>query len=140
MAYADRENTFVSSNIPLLSNLSMLENIALVLQVHEHLSRKQAHQEVYHALNALGLEKIAMLRYEACSDKEIFLVQLIRACIKKDVRIIIEQPFLLLGDEFNLDFVFNALDTLNIACERVLVVDLIHQKNYYQEDRCHIIE
>ncbi len=116
----------------------MLENIALVLQVHEHLSRKKANKEVYHALNSLELEHIAQLRYEACSDKEMFFVQLIRASIQKDAKIIIEQPFMLLSEEMNLDFILESLDALRIEYGRVLIIDLIHQENYYREGRCHI--
>lgn len=118
----------------------MLENISLVLQVHERLSRKKAQDEAYKALSSLGLEEIASLRYEACSEKVIFLVQVIRACIQKDAKIIIEQPFILLSDEIDLNFIFDALDSLHVSYDRVLIIDLMHQKDYYEENRCHIIK
>lgn len=139
-AYEDKQNTFVSSNTPLLSNLCMLENISLVLQVHKHLSRKKAYTKAEKALKLLNIENISLLRYEACSDKEIFLVQVIRASIQKEAKIIIEQPFMLLSSEIDLDFIFDALDTLCIPYERVLIIDLKHHENYYKESRCHIIK
>ncbi len=138
-AYADKNNTFVSSLTPLLSNLSMLENISLVLQVHERIGRKQAHQKALDALSLLGLDNLAILRYEACSNKEIFLVQLIRACIQKDVKIIIEQPFMLLSDAIDLNNILGSLDKLGIAHERVLIIDLKHQEKFYEESGCRII-
>lgn len=118
----------------------MLENIALVLQIHQGLSRAKAHKIVSAVLDLLNLEKISQLRYESCSNKEIFLVQIIRACIQKDAKIIIEQPFILLNEEASLDFIFETLDMLGIAHERVLVIDLQHQENYYKESGWHIIK
>ena len=139
-AYFEKTNTFVSINTPLLSNLCMLENISLVLQVHQGLTRKQANEEAYTALSALGIEEIALLRYEAFSEKVIFLVQIIRACIQKDAKIILVQPFSFLGSETDLDFIFDTLGTLHVSWDRVLIIDLMHQKSYYQESRCHIIK
>lgn len=118
----------------------MLENISLVLQVHKHLSRKKAYKKAEKALKVLNIENISLLRYEACSDKEIFLVQVIRASVQKEAKIIIEQPFMLLSSEIDLDFIFDALDMLSVPYERVLIIDLKHQENYYKESRCHIIK
>jgi len=118
----------------------MQENISLILQTHEHLSRNKAYQRVDKALTSLHIEHLALLRYEVCSAKEIFLVQLIRACIQKSARIIIEQPFMFLNDEINLNFLFDALDALDVSWERIRIIDLKHQENYYEEDRCHIIK
>ena len=137
-AYGDPLNTFVSTQTPLLSNLSMLENIALISQVHDKMGMAQSHKKAYAALKSLELEQIAPLRYENCSAKEKFYVQLIRANILKDAKIIIEQPFMLLAEEMSIHFILDALGRLNIPYERVRIIDLVHQENNYKEPQCRI--
>lgn len=137
-AYEDPVTTFVSTQTPLLSNLSMLENIALISQVHEKLSITRSHKKAYEALSTLDLGRIASLRYENCSAKEKFYVQLLRANILKDAKVIIEQPFMLLAEEMSIEFILNALQRLNISYDRVSIIDLIHQQSNYKEPQCHI--
>jgi len=114
----------------------MLENISLISSVHKGLSRKESQDKAYKALSLLGLENIASLRYNECSAKERFCVQLIRADTIKDTTIIIEQPFALLSQEEDLGFVIKLLTQLNISLQRVYIIDLVHQENYYKEHQC----
>lgn len=116
----------------------MIENIALILQVHEGLSRKAAHKRARQELKALELLHLADWRYNVCSDKEIFYVQLIRAHMQKNAKIVIDQPFAFLAEEVDLGFIFTALDRLMIAYEEVLIIDLLGQKSHYKETACHI--
>ena len=118
----------------------MIENIALIAQVHEHLSRHDAQKEASNNLKALGLLTLSSLRYEACSEKEIFYVQLIRAKSQKDAIIVIDQPFVFLTEEMNLNFILEALDALLISYQDVLIIDLAHQRSHYKESACHIEE
>lgn len=137
-AYENREYAFVSDSTPLLSNLSMIENISLITQVHEGLSRKEALKKAYEALESLELEHLADLRYDICSEKEIFYVQLIRAHMQKNAKIVIDQPFSFLAEEMDLGFILDALDCLMISYQEVLIIDLIGQKSHYKETACHI--
>jgi len=139
-AYLSEEYAFVSTSTPLLSNLSMIENIALIMQFHEHLSRKKSQKIAYDALKALGLISIAPLRYDACSDKDIFYVQLIRAFVKKGAKIIIDQPFVFLAEENSINFILDALDALLIPYQQVMIIDLKNQESRYKEISCHIEE
>ncbi len=116
----------------------MIENIALVMQVHERLSRKKAQKRAYDALKALGLIHLRALRYDACSDKEIFYVQLIRAFVRKGAKIIIDQPFVFLAEETSINFILDALDALFIPYQQVIIIDLEHQQSHYKEISCHI--
>jgi ABC-type nitrate/sulfonate/bicarbonate transport system ATPase subunit len=118
----------------------MIENISLVLQVHEGLSRKTANERSFRALEALGLSHLAAWRYDICSEKEIFFVQLIRAHMQKDAKIVIDQPFAFLAEEMDLEFILTALDRLMISYEEVLIIDLTGQKSHYKETACHIEE
>lgn len=118
----------------------MMENIALILQVHEGMNRQDAKHEAVKSLMRLGLNHIASLRYDACSEKEIFFTQLIRARLKKDAKIVIDQPFLFLADEMDLGFLLDALDLLLVPYQDVLIIDLTHQQSHYKESACHIEE
>lgn len=137
-AYHRKEYAFVSASTPLLSNLSMIENIALILQTHGRLSRKAAQKIAYDELKRLELLPIAALRYEACSEKEIFFIQLIRAHMQKDAKIVIDQPFVFLAEEMDLSIILDALDRLLISYQDVLIIDLMHQQSHYRESACHI--
>lgn len=123
-----------------MSNLTMVENIALILQVHEHLNRQEAKHIASKALLSLELNHIAALRYDVCSEKEIFFTQLIRACLKKDAKIVIDQPFSFLADEMDLSFILDALDRLLVSYQDVIIIDLKHQQSHYKESACHIEE
>lgn len=118
----------------------MIENISLILQVHEGLSRKAAHKRSHQSLKALELSHLASWRYDVCREKEIFYVQLIRARMQKDAKIVIDQPFAFLAEEMDLEFIFTALDRLMIDYQDILIIDLSGQKNRYKETACHIEE
>jgi len=138
--YPNEDYAFVSTSTPLLSNLSMIENIALIMQVDERLSRKEAQKIAYDAMKPLGLISVAPLRYDVCSQKEIFYVQLIRAFVKKGAKIIIDQPFAFLAEENSINFILDALDALLIPYQQVMIIDLENQGSRYKEVSCHIEE
>jgi len=81
---------------------------------------------------------LGALRYESCIDKEVFLIQLLRAQMQKNVKIVLEQPFSLLSHELNIGFIIQTLDALHIDYQDILILDLIHQEAQYKEKRCHI--
>lgn len=116
----------------------MCENISLVLQTHEKISIEDAQKISRKALKDMYIENICDLRYEKCSEKEIFYTQLIRASVIKNAKIIIDQPFVFLPDEMDLNFLSDALDTLFIAYDDVMIIDLLHQVSHYKESLCHI--
>ena len=118
----------------------MIENIALLLQVHQHMNRKSAQKVAYDALKSLGIIALAPLRYDACSDKEIFYVQLIRAFVLKSAKIVIDQPFVFLAEENSINFILDALDALLVPYQQVIILDLKHQESHYKESSCHIEE
>lgn len=135
-----KEYAFVSISTPLLSNLSMVENIALILQVHEKLSRNKAQKRAFDALHSLHLDRLAPLRYDVCSIQDIFYVQLIRAFVQKGAKIVIDQPFVFLNEQTDINFILEALDALLVPYQDVTIIDLEHQKSHYKEVSCHIQE
>jgi len=137
-AYEEKNSSFVSAQTPLLSNLSILENVALVSQVHQGLNRIKAQEKAFIALEKLGISHLSFLRYNECDTKDIFCAQLARAAMIEENKVIIEQPFSLLAEEVHKDFIFDALQNLDIAFNKVFVLDLEHQESFYKEGPCHI--
>lgn len=118
----------------------MIENIALILQTHEKLSRNKAQKLALDALHLLHLNEIAPLRYEVCSIQDIFYVQLIRAFVQKGAKIVIDQPFVFLSGQNNINFILEALDALLVPYQDVTIIDLEHHESHYKEVACHIQE
>jgi len=114
----------------------MIENISLILQVHQKLSVKEAKKEGMLALDALNLSKIAHYRYTSCSSQEKFCTQLIRATMLKNAKIILDQPFRLLDEQINIDFILSAIQKLNIEVQGVQILDLIPMQTYYEGSQC----
>jgi len=138
--YSSTMHAFVSKETPLLSNLSIRENISLILQIHTNLSREASLKKSFEALEKLNLGYAAEFRYNQCNSKELFKVQLVRASMIKEAQLLIDQPFSLVREELSLDFIFEALRCLDLPISKVLILDLSHQENYYQEQQCHIIK
>ena len=67
-------------------------------------------------------------------------MQLIRAFVKKGAKIIIDQPFVFLAEEYSINFILDALDALLIPYQQVMIIDLKNQESRYKEISCHIEE
>jgi hypothetical protein len=67
--------------VPLISNLDVWINIALIKQYHQNLSRNAAEREVLGYLRRYGLEVIAYKRNPALTAEQRFRVMLLRAAM-----------------------------------------------------------
>ena len=112
--------------------------MALISQVHQGLSRVQAQEKASKVLESLGILHLSFLRYNECDTKDIFCAQLARASMLEENRLILEQPLSLLGEQLSGSFIYEALQNLEIAYNRVTILDLMHQESFYQEGPCHI--
>lgn len=81
---------------------------------------------------------MSFLRYNECTQQDIFCIQLARASMLQNTSILLEQPFSLLDEEVDTSLIVRAIKALDIDCHRITILDLYHQKNFYQEDLCHI--
>ena len=76
----------------------MLENIAIIKEVHELMSIDEAEDIAREELKKISLSQIALYRLTQCSPIEIFYVMLIRAIMAKEMNVIIVTPFLLVDN------------------------------------------
>lgn len=80
--------------MPLISNLSVGENIALIRQYHDNLPLAKALEEASEVLGKLGMQRLLRLRSPALSDIERFAAKLAMAVMVKSTRLVIDRPFL----------------------------------------------
>lgn len=130
----------VSSQVPFLSNLNVLDNICLILDNLHHFSQESSKALVLEKLGLLGLQEQAQMHHSKLNERELFFLQLIRASIKEDQDIIIDSPFLMVATEKDVTFLMEALSVLHLDYRRLLIVDIVSQTHKYKEEFCHIEE
>lgn len=121
----------VSMETPLISNLNVIENIALILQYHGGMSRKHAYGEVMRYLVALGLEGIAEMRNTFLSDRERFAVMLLRAVMVKENYVVIDRPFKLVPSLIDCGYVLDLLKKLDDRLHMCLIMDYAWNEGRY---------
>jgi len=127
----------ISVDTPLISNLSMVENIALIKEVKEGYSRKKAESLALEYLQRIGLTKIATLRVSSCSINELFDVMFIRAMMTKEHSIVIVSPLVIVKNPREIKTLFEHIDKLK-GEKKVLILDTIANKNLYEGLVCNI--
>jgi len=129
----------VSAQTPLLSNLNMCENIALIREVHQHLPQKISMLQAKEALKRIGLEDICQKRLHQCTPIEIFYVMLIRAMMSEAKIITVITPFSFVKKLSNFSSVLDTLYALDFQQE-VIVVDIFKNLHHYRDKRCIILK
>lgn len=121
----------ISLNAPLISNLDVWVNIALIKQYHENLSKKTAQSLALHYLQRYRMEYIANKRNYALTHKERFIVMLLRAAMVKDALIVLDRPFMIIPDVQDDRFIYDALQLINDSFKECLIFDYTWFKDRY---------
>ncbi len=129
----------MSPDTPLISNLNMCENIALIKEVRENMSIREASALANKSLGLVGLEGIANQRVDSCSKEELFLVMFIRALMTHSKNVIIESPSNILGDLSNIEKVARDMKKVNLS-KKILILDFESYKKYYEGCGCNMIK
>lgn len=117
----------------------MLENIAIIKEVHEALPTFMAQQEAREKLNVLGIEHVASQRLTQCSSLEIFYVMFVRSLMHNKPRIIIVTPFFLIKKLADIQEVLEKITKCNTT-KTLVILDNISNQSYYEGKACHIIK
>jgi ABC-type sugar transport system ATPase subunit len=88
----------VSQEVPLISNLPVWSNIALIRQYHENMPSVQARTLVVGLLERFDIASIADKRISSLKVEDLFFSMLIRAAMVRDAVIVLDRPFRLLPD------------------------------------------
>lgn len=129
----------VSSEIPLLSNLNMVENIALINQYHQNQSIRKSETAARQVLSNLGYEACAEKRMLQSSDIETFMVKLTRAYLAPLNEVIIVQPAMLINEfsAIEMNKIINAVNHLSLD-KKIEIFDLEFNQANYEGMACHI--
>ena len=86
----------VSLDAPLISNLSVWSNIALIRQYHQNMPEHEAKAMTEDLLRRLGMDSIAEKRNPALTTEERFCAMLLRAAMVRDAILVLDRPFSIL--------------------------------------------
>ena len=125
----------------MLSNLTVIENIALIEEVHQRLPREVAHINALEKLTQLGLGTIAQSRIGSCSQFERFSVSMIRASMMLDAKIYIVLPLQQFHTNNSIEDMMKSITDLNVE-ESITVLDVVSNLEEYKRKgvSCHITE
>ncbi|MDA3909557.1 MAG: hypothetical protein PF437_10780 [Sulfurimonas sp.] len=117
----------------------MLENIALIKEVHEHMPTKKAQEEAKESLKKIELENIGLNRLNQCNSYEVFCVCFIRALMTKESDVIIVTPFHLIDNLRNIKTIISIVEKLQVK-KNILILDTISNEIHYKDSSCNIVK
>jgi ABC-type lipopolysaccharide export system ATPase subunit len=122
----------VSPDVPLISNLDVWANIALVWQYHQNVQEDEAQRLAMDYLSRFNLKAIAHHRNATLTGVERFCVMLLRAVTVPDVVIVIDRPFLIMPDLKDPQFINNALKTVEDLFTQCYIFDFAWGQQRYR--------
>lgn len=130
----------VSIHTPFLSNLNVIENIALIEEIHQRFDRVKSHHNAMKKMQLLDLEHLATQHPSKCSEIEKFSLALIRASMMRDVTIVIITPLVQYPSQAPIEQLEKIMQILAIQ-KRTIILDLTLYENDYNEKglTCHTI-
>lgn len=121
----------VSPEVPLISNLPVWSNIALIRQYHENLPREEARAWAVGILERFGLAGISEKRRSSLKMEELFLVMLVRATMVRDAAVVLDRPFRLLPDRSDGRLFTEALRKVDDLIAEAHIFDYSWEKGRY---------
>ena len=118
--------------MPLLSNLDVYGNIALIRQYHENQPETGARRLVEGYLRRYGLESISSKRSLALTDEEKFCVTLLRAIMVRDATLVIDQPFKIIPYGKGTGFLDDVLKVIDDSFKECYIFELAWHKDRYR--------
>jgi ABC-type lipoprotein export system ATPase subunit len=99
----------VSEETPLISNLDIWSNIALIPQYHRNMPWHEAEAFILDLLDRLDMLSIAYKRNSAITAEERFCAMVLRAAMVMDPILVLDRPFNILANSRNADFMMDTL-------------------------------
>ncbi|MBQ3368155.1 hypothetical protein IJG44_04540 [bacterium] len=128
---AEQRVGFVSPDIPLLSNLSVYDNISLIPRYLTAEKDDAIRAEIEKLLALLEIsDSIGKKTFQIDSDT-VFKVKLLRALMLKDSVTVIDRPFVMLSTAADIKPIVKMLDTLELDGKKVVFFDFEWNKNKY---------
>jgi len=121
----------VSPDAPLISNLSVWSNIALIRQYHQNMPVHEAKVLTEKLLRRFAMESIAERRNPALTMEERFCAMLLRAAMVRDAILVLDRPFSILTTLRNGRFLTDALRKVDDLIAETHIFDYSWSKERY---------
>jgi ABC-type sugar transport system ATPase subunit len=121
----------VSLEVPLISNLPVWSNIALIRQYHENMPWEEARALAVGLLKRFDMAGIAEKRNFSLKMEELFCVMLIRAAMVRDAVVVLDRPFRILPDLRDGRFFTDALRNIDDLIAEAHIFDYSWEKERY---------
>jgi ABC-type lipopolysaccharide export system ATPase subunit len=121
----------VSLEAPLISNLAVWSNIALIRQYHENMPKHQARRLTEDLLRRLDMVSMAEKRNPALTTEERFCAMVLRASMVRDAILVLDRPFNILTDLRDGLFIMETLRKLTDLIAESYIFDYSWEKERY---------
>jgi len=121
----------VSLEAPLISNLAIWSNIALIRQYHQNMPRHEARAFTEDLLHRLGMVSIAEKRNPALTTEERFCAMLLRASMVRDAILVLDRPFSILTNLPDGHFIMETLRKVDDLIAETHIFDYSWEKGRY---------
>jgi ABC-type lipoprotein export system ATPase subunit len=125
--------------VPLVSNLNIFENIAIVMQANLNTSSSKVESYVFSLLDKFDLRHLSLSYKDELSSGERFIIKIIRASVYSDLPIVIIDPFEMISHKYSVEWFCEIFDTLDID-KNIVIIDVLHNKKLYEGLECKIKE
>jgi ABC-type lipopolysaccharide export system ATPase subunit len=122
----------VSLDAPLISNLTVWANIALIPQYHRNMPARDARALVDDLLGRLGMISISKKRNSALTMEERFCAMLLRAVMVRDAVIILDRPFTILSNLRDGGFIMEILQGFDDLIAESYIFDYTWEESRYR--------
>lgn len=123
----------VSPEVPLLSNLSVWGNIALIPQYHQGLSTRDARARASALLARFSLTGIAEKRNPSLTTDERFLVMVLRAAAVQNAVLLLDRPFQILTGLHDDLFLAETIKGIEDVIAEAHIFDYTWEKQRYRD-------
>ena len=123
----------VSLEVPLISNLPVWSNIALIRQYHENMPWEEAKTQVLDLLQRFGMAAAAEKRNPSLTAEERFCIMLIRAALVRDAVVVLDRPFRIIPDLPDGRFFTDSLRKVDDLIAEAHIFDYNWEKERYGE-------
>ena len=126
----------MSPDAPLVSNLAIWSNIALIRQYHQNMPAEEAKSLALELLSRMDMEAISEKRNFALTTEERFCAMLLRAAMVMDPVIILDRPFSILTNLRDGNFIMDALRRIDDLIAEAHIFDYSWAESCYGGAEC----
>jgi ABC-type transporter Mla maintaining outer membrane lipid asymmetry ATPase subunit MlaF len=132
LAQCKSRRGLVSLETPLISNLAVWMNIALIPQYHQNMPEREAKAMTLNLLQRLDVPAIAEKRNPTLTTAERFCAMLLRAAVVKDAIVVLDKPFRILTDLPDSGFIMETLGKIDDLIAEIYIFDYSWEKDRYE--------